>query len=295
MSRQQRRQYERLRRDIPESFEGSHDGSYLDDVLHGRTAASFSNAGEELTQEDVAAANDNLYEGLRESQQERLGQYVDSRTRRNRTQDWVDVFRKQIPCMADAFLKYSLDSGNAGLDYLYELPGDAVVQETREVLVVDMFAATYKHLSLIAGDEYISTACLRQGWMPVSAYYPTVVITVRALEVFRVTNLRCPRLGVQAFTRMLCDIHGVAPRPYLGAQFSVALDLYHAVRADVDSRVQVALGRDAPNWRLKNSCPACLYKVEDEPTLLIPVISVLCRTGQPGRPGPAIPERVFTL
>ncbi|KAJ7736987.1 hypothetical protein DFH07DRAFT_870634 [Mycena maculata] len=109
--------------------------------------------------------------------------------------------------------------------------------------------------------------------MPVSAYYPTVVITVRALEVFRVTNLRCPRLGVQAFTRMLCDIHGVAPRPYLGAQFSVALDLYHAVRADVDSRVQVALGRDAPNWRLKNSCPACLYKVEDEPTLLIPLLT----------------------
>ncbi|KAJ7857406.1 hypothetical protein B0H13DRAFT_2237713 [Mycena leptocephala] len=39
--------------------------------------------------------------------------------------------------------------------------------------------------------------------------------------------------------------------------------------------VQVALGRDAPNWRLKNACPACLYKVEGEPMLDIPFMSTM--------------------
>ncbi|KAJ7735271.1 hypothetical protein DFH07DRAFT_870772 [Mycena maculata] len=164
--------------------------------------------------------------------------------------------------MADAFLKYSVEAKDAGLAYLYKLPEDAVIEETREVLVVDAFR-----------DEFVSSTCIRQGWMPVSAYCPTVVITIRALEVFRVANLRCPRLGIQAFTRMLCDLHGVAPRPYLGAQFSVALDLYHAIRADVEKRVQVALGRDGPNWRLKNACPACLYKLEDEATLSIALLT----------------------
>ncbi|KAJ6564784.1 hypothetical protein B0H19DRAFT_1209940 [Mycena capillaripes] len=108
--------------------------------------------------------------------------------------------------------------------------------------------------------------------MPVAAYFPTVVISLRALEVFRVANLRCPRLGVQAFVRTLCDIHGVAPRPWLASQFSVAFDVYLAIRAVVDRRVQVALGRNTPDWRLKNACPSCLYKLEGEPTLPLPLL-----------------------
>ncbi|KAJ7664009.1 hypothetical protein DFH06DRAFT_1268637 [Mycena polygramma] len=111
--------------------------------------------------------------------------------------------------------------------------------------------------------------------MPVAPYFPTVVITIRALEVYRVTHLRCPRLGIQPFVRALCDIHGVAPRPWLASQFSVAYDLYLAIRAAIDQRVQRALGRDTPNWRLKNACPACMYKVEDEPTLIFPFLSTI--------------------
>ncbi|KAJ6547650.1 hypothetical protein B0H19DRAFT_1212174 [Mycena capillaripes] len=108
--------------------------------------------------------------------------------------------------------------------------------------------------------------------MPVAAYFPTVVISLRVLEVFRVANLRCPRLGVQAFVRTLCDIHGVAPRPWLASQFSVVFDVYLAIRAVVDRRVQVALGRNTPDWHLKNACPSCLYKLEGEPTLPLPLL-----------------------
>ncbi|KAJ7895486.1 hypothetical protein B0H14DRAFT_2222572, partial [Mycena olivaceomarginata] len=117
-----------------------------------------------------------------------------------------------------------------------------------------------------------ASACVRRGWMPASPWSPTVVVTIRALEVYRVAHLRCPRLGIQAFVRALCDIHGVAPRPWLGAQFSVAFDAYLAIQAEVDRRVQVALGRDTPHWRLKNACPCCLYKLEGEPVLKIPIM-----------------------
>jgi hypothetical protein len=75
--------------------------------------------------------------------------------------------------------------------------------------------------------------------MPVAPYFPTIVITIRVLELYRVAHLRCPRLGVQAFVRALCDIHGVAPRPWLGTQFSVAFDVYLAIQAQVDKRVHV--------------------------------------------------------
>ncbi|KAF8184030.1 hypothetical protein K438DRAFT_1599013, partial [Mycena galopus ATCC 62051] len=118
----------------------------------------------------------------------------------------------------------------------------------------------------------VASACLRHGWIPVSPYYPNAIITIRALEAYRVINLRCPRLGIQAFVRSLCNIHGVAPRPWLSSQFSTAFDVYLEIRARVEKRVQMALGRNSPNWHLKNACPACLYKVEGEPPLQRPFL-----------------------
>jgi hypothetical protein len=224
-----------------------------------------------------------------------FGKYVDTRTRRNRTQERVDAFARQIPSMADAYLQWSLESAEDGLAYSYVLPTDAVVQERRKVLVIDIFctssilfilcigsllmtipvAACHEDLALVVGDRFVSSGCIRQGWMPVAAYFPTMVITLHALEVYRVASLRCPRLGIQPFVRSLCDIHGVAPRPWLASQFSVAFDVYLAIRAEVDKRVQVALGCNTPDWRLKNACPACLYKLEGETPLIIPLLTTM--------------------
>ncbi|KAJ6493462.1 hypothetical protein C8R45DRAFT_187933 [Mycena sanguinolenta] len=88
-----------------------------------------------------------------------------------------------------------------------------------------------------------------------------------------VAHLRCPRMGIQAFVRALCDIHGVAPRSSLGGQFSVAFDVYLSIRAAAAKRVQVVLARDTPDWRIKNACPCCLYKLEGEPALKIPFMA----------------------
>jgi hypothetical protein len=63
----------------------------------------------------------------------------------------------------------------------------------------------------------------------------------------------------------------------------VAFDVYLAIRAAVDKRVEVALGRDAPNWRLKNACPACLYKIEGEPMLDIPFMCTMDRNNSLSR------------
>lgn len=134
-------------------------------------------------------------------------------------------------------------------------------------------ASARRDLTHIRSDAFVSVACVRHGWIPCAPGIPSVVITIRALEVYRVVHLRCPRLGIQAFVRALCDIHGVAPRPYLGVQFSVAFDVYLAIRAQVDARVQAALGRDTPDWRIKNACPACLYKLEGEAPLKYPLMA----------------------
>jgi hypothetical protein len=167
MSRQQRREYDRLRRDIPDDFDDNNDGGYTDDVLHGRTAANISHAGEDLTPEDVERSDGVLYERLLQSHRwvlfrsllvveskafacrQLFGKYADMRTRRNRTQQRVDAFARQIPAMSDAYLQWCLELGDDGLAHRYEPPADAVVQERRKVLVVDVFSTPFAILSLV--------------------------------------------------------------------------------------------------------------------------------------------------
>ncbi|KAJ7664832.1 hypothetical protein B0H14DRAFT_3696647 [Mycena olivaceomarginata] len=124
----------------------------------------------------------------------------------------------------------------------------------------------YEEVPIVSGDLFIASAYMRQGLMPSTPHHASV-ITVRTLEVFHVMQLRCPRLGIQVFVRGLCDLHVVAPRPYLGAQFSTTFDVYLSLRAAADQRMKAALGRDIPNWQLKNTWPACLYELEGEPKL----------------------------
>jgi hypothetical protein len=61
-------------------------------------------------------------------------------------------------------------------------------------------------------------------------------------------------------------------KKYLSRQFSIAFDLYLQVRGRVDDRVQAALKRDSPNWRLKHACPACTYKLKDEAPLVFKML-----------------------
>ncbi|KAK7028351.1 hypothetical protein R3P38DRAFT_3314844 [Favolaschia claudopus] len=265
MSRRQRRELEQLQ-DIPEV---DFDDDFEDDVLHGRATAQISHEGDAFARE--ARTNAELFEEIRQDQRK---QYPDKRTRRNRTQIQVDAFAPQLERMADTYMDWSVEIGEEdGLASTYRLPEGTRVQGIRKVVVVDIFAASREDLHFVAGDALEACSCIRQGWIPSSPTTPTAVVTIRALEIFRVTRLRCPRLGIQAFVRALCDIHGVAPRPWLTTQFSVAFDVYLAVRAIVDRRVQVALGRHTPNWRLKNACPACLYPLQGEPTLKIPIMA----------------------
>ncbi|KAG6840081.1 hypothetical protein C0991_009107 [Blastosporella zonata] len=59
---------------------------------------------------------------------------------------------------------------------------------------------------------------------------------------------------------------------FAAQQFSVAFDLYLAIRAGVSAKVDAALQRNVPRWRLKNACPACTYKLENEGNLMFKLL-----------------------
>ncbi|TFK46595.1 hypothetical protein OE88DRAFT_1638090, partial [Heliocybe sulcata] len=108
---------------------------------------------------------------------------------------------------------------------------------------------------------------LCNGYIGCSPLYPTVAISIRTLAVFRQTHRVCPRLSIQAEVRKLCHMHNVPYHRYLADQYSMAYDVYLEILHRVDIRVKKAMQHDSPDWRLKNACPACFYKLEDEPPL----------------------------
>lgn len=68
MTESQRQSHNALR-DVPDAFDdynGNFGDTYSQDVLHGRTAATISHAGEAMTEEDIDVANETLLEQLRE-------------------------------------------------------------------------------------------------------------------------------------------------------------------------------------------------------------------------------------
>ncbi|THU79171.1 hypothetical protein K435DRAFT_875809 [Dendrothele bispora CBS 962.96] len=96
---------------------------------------------------------------------------------------------------------------------------------------------------------------------------PSDIITIRAVEYYRVLFLCCPRLSVQPFVKALCDIHSVPFKPYLREQFSICFDVYLSILAETKTRVNRVLGRDGANWRVANTCAACQYHLAGEEKL----------------------------
>ena len=45
----------------------------------------------------------------------------------------------------------------------------------------------------------------------------------------------------------------------------MTFDVYLAILRAIQCRINQALGRDDPNWRLQHYCPACTFKVCFQP------------------------------
>ena len=55
----------------------------------------------------------------------------------------------------------------------------------------------------------------------------------------------------------------------------MAFDVYLAILRAVQSRINQALRRDDPSWRLQHYCPACTFKVCFQPSLPFYLIILL--------------------
>ncbi|KAJ7099644.1 hypothetical protein C8R43DRAFT_1141454 [Mycena crocata] len=217
------------------------------DVLTGRTRIDLSHAGGEMgnLEQDIEEDSGD------DDEEKKKRKAEDWRTRRDRTNS------REMPARPQ-----------------HEPRRGTTEEEIYEVDVVDMFDTTSVAVKLNPTGNGVAPALVLEGLMPCAPWTPTVVIKIRVLEAYRVTHVRCPQLSVQAFVKSLCDIHGVAHRPHLCQQFSIAYDLYLDLRRRTDERVMKALGRDS-TWRMKHAGPACTYKLEGEDKLIFDMLTTM--------------------
>ncbi|KII93196.1 hypothetical protein PLICRDRAFT_383096 [Plicaturopsis crispa FD-325 SS-3] len=275
MTVDERRALEALR-ELPIANDDNRDHTFedvnIEDILDGSEPLNISHAGGEFI-----ALTEELNSELWKNQYRRIPRQIDYRTRRDRQERRDRAFNRQMDALVDAYLVWSLDRAenhDAGFfTRLADWTRDASADSgCTEVTVVDIFTVKKISLPILPTDRYVASAFVRQGVMPCSPIAPTVGITTDALELYRVAHLRNPHFSIQAFVKTLCDLHTVPFRRHLSRQFSIAFDLYLAIRADVDKAVHAALHRSSPDWRLKHACPACMYKLKDEDPLLFSML-----------------------
>jgi hypothetical protein len=224
-------------RSLPEDRVDDHDWEMMDEVLGGTERMDASHAGGEFEavlqgmEEDICAMGRQRYFSfftISSSTHVPLcsRQVTDHRTRSDRTEQRTQSFKPQMESLVDAYIRWIAASADVGLEGGIVPPG-AEVQGSYATRVVDVFSAPsffLVHLSysvLLLGaystnidildtDSFVATSFVRQGFIPCAPIKPTVACSIRILELYRVAQLRCPRLAHQPWVKALCDLHGVS-------------------------------------------------------------------------------------
>ncbi|KAJ7075097.1 hypothetical protein B0H15DRAFT_956756 [Mycena belliarum] len=272
-----------------DNFHGGENGEApnmvnMEGVLEGSERVELSHAGGELgsLEQDLEEDSGN------DDPSRRARRAEDWRTRRDRTETRNRAFDSQMPELVSAYIRHCAE-GEMPARPMSDEVREALAEEIYTIQVVDMFGKLFAQrivyvLPILQNTRDvevklkpaggIGAALVLEGLMPCVPWSPTVAFKIRVLEMYRVTHVRCPQLAVQSFVKSLCDLHGIVHRPYLCQQFSIAYDLYLAIRRETDDRVMNILGRDS-TWRLKHTCPACMYKLEGEDDLIFNMLTTM--------------------
>ncbi|KAI0688329.1 hypothetical protein BC835DRAFT_1209532, partial [Cytidiella melzeri] len=122
-------------------------------------------------------------------------------------------------------------------------------------------------------NGYPTVLFARRGYLATAPRNPTTAIAFQVLEAYRQLHRVCPKLSIYAQVQALCHLHGQTFSCPFVDQFASTYDVYLEILHRVDTRVNVQLQRDSPEWRICNVCPPCMYKIANEENL---GLSLLC-------------------
>ncbi|KAK7685267.1 hypothetical protein QCA50_011630 [Cerrena zonata] len=106
-----------------------------------------------------------------------------------------------------------------------------------------------------------------QAYTLITPVLPEAAIGFRTLELFHRIRSRKASVSIEAFTRVICDYYMIPFQRHLRMILSETYEIYLRMLRLIDKRIATALGRNTPNWRVKNACTTCCYVLEDKPEL----------------------------
>ncbi|KAI1784334.1 hypothetical protein LXA43DRAFT_901762 [Ganoderma leucocontextum] len=120
-----------------------------------------------------------------------------------------------------------------------------------------LFFSALSHLEALVLNRYLGT----------SPDQPSLAISLKTLELLQCIKLCKASFSIEAFTKLLCHYYSIPYRRSYRTALTDTFNIYLMLLRAVDRHVCQALGRDSPNWRACNGCPACGYNLADEPRL----------------------------
>jgi hypothetical protein len=67
---------------------------------------------------------------------------------------------------------------------------------------------TFNHI-IAEGSQYWNVTLLRHGCLASTPDSISSVVSLRTIELYRRLRLRHPQLSIQAFVKVICDLHNV--------------------------------------------------------------------------------------
>ncbi|KAJ7362389.1 hypothetical protein DFH08DRAFT_799427 [Mycena albidolilacea] len=142
---------------------------------------------------------------------------------------------------------------------------DCRTQHNRTQIIVDVFAAqlekmtdVYMDWSLAMVDKGLGGDYMQPEGSVEEDRHPVWVV-----DLFSAYYQAMPIIDANMFSTSVFVWNGLTPcSPH-----------EPSVVVTVDKHVKAMLRRDTPNWRLKNACPTCMYKLKGEALLKLPLIT----------------------
>ncbi|KAI0346613.1 hypothetical protein BDW22DRAFT_1462444 [Trametopsis cervina] len=126
---------------------------------------------------------------------------------------------------------------------------------------------TFIHAIRDAGRISPALDLMRHGFLAKTPTRPTAAVSVKTLELLYRLRQRKASYSIEAFTKVLCDYYQIPYRRHLRELVADTFEVYLRIIRHLEKQVYDQLGWKGPDWRPKNACRACCYKLEDEPPL----------------------------
>ncbi|EEB91783.1 hypothetical protein MPER_09806, partial [Moniliophthora perniciosa FA553] len=241
---------------------GDSDNDDLDPTLltipHGEEGMMNSYAGGEFEYYNLLSST------LQHSQQRE-----DDRTRRDRVEIQNALWDRQLPALVDAYLVFKAKGPPTNTDNA----------ETWSINTMDFQSTAHRTFFHPSKSQSINESLAQHGYIGGSAEKPTIAFSFSLFEIYRQIHRVCPKFSIDGLARALQYIHKMTRASHLEDQLRNAWDAYLSILRGVDGLALMALGRTDERVYDEILCAPCMYRLEDEPTLVPSMLACIDGNG----------------